>query len=441
VTTTRLKDDIAAAFRSPTLAIIVAFLLRMSLLWLIHRDRDAHQFLFFPTSHEDWNVASSMALGNGFSSPLAGMHGPTAWVAPAYPWLIALGLKFSGNGDYGYAATVLCLSLNCLMSALTCWPIYGIGKKIRSHEIGMASCWIWVFLPTAVIFPLEWLWDPSFSAFFLALLIYWTFDLPAATSLLPWLGYGALWGISLLMNPALGILFPLLFFWIMQHRWRDRMPWASQAVATVSVFVLCLVPWTARNYASFGKLIPIKDNFGLELWLGNNSDVVHDWSPGHHPVADPREMKQLLQLGEIDYMRAKQRAAVEFIETHPGLFLKSVVDRFVDTWTGLGDVPSDRWISALHAGTPYIWITSALSIFSFVGLYLVWRSSGWEAAPVWITPIVFPLTYYLTHSILRYRHPIDPILTVLAVCALARARSFVMGRFLQQTSSSTIQVN
>ena len=434
-----LKHRMASVLQSPALAFVAAFFLRMSLLWSIHRDRDAHQFLFFPTSHEAWNVAWSMALGNGFSSPLAGMHGPTAWVAPAYPWLIAVGLKISDHD--GYAAMILCLFLNCLASALTCWPIYGIGKRIGSHEIGLASCWLWVFLPTAVIFPLEWLWDPSFSAFFLALLIYWTLDLPAASSILPWVGYGLLWGVAVLMNPALGILFPFLLLWLVQHRWRDHSPWSAQAMATVLFFLLCLAPWTARNYAAFGNLIPIKDNFGLELWLGNNSDVKRNWSPNHHPGSDPHEMQQLLQLGEAKYMQVKQREAVAFIEAHPRVFLKSVLIRFVDTWTGLGDVPSDRWVSALRAGTAYIWITSALTLLAFAGLYLAGRSFGWEAAPVWIAPIVFPMTYYLTHSILRYRHPIDPVLTVLAVCALARARSFVSRRLLPHTSPSTVQAN
>ncbi len=439
MTQERHKNRIAPSLRFPTLPVLVAFFVRMFLLWLIHREGDAHELLFFPASHEAWNVATALALGKGFSSPLAGMHSPTAWVAPAYPWLISLALRISGQD--AYAAVILCLILNCLVSALTCWPIYGIGKKIGSHEIGIASCWLWVFLPTAVIFPLEWLWDPSFAAFFLALLIYWTLDLPAKNSLLPWAGYGLLWGIAVLMNPAVGILFPLLLLWLVQHRWRDHWPWLPQATATVLLFVLCLAPWTARNYAAFGKLIPIKDNFGLELMLGNNPDVKRNWSPIHHPGSDRLEMQQLLQLGEATYMQAKQRQAVAFIQTHPGAFLKRALDRFVDTWTGLADVPSDRWVNALRMGTAYIWINSALSLLALAGLYLTWRSLGWEAAPVWIAPIVFPMTYYLTHIILRYRHPIDPLVTLLAVCALDRARSYVYRRLASQTRSDPVHVN
>jgi Dolichyl-phosphate-mannose-protein mannosyltransferase len=439
VTPATLRHRFAAALRTPTLPFVVAFSLRMFLLWVIHRERDAHQFLFFPTSYETWNVAWSMAQGNGFSSPLAGMQGPTAWVAPAYSWLIAMGLKLSHNDSY--AVMVFCLSLNSLMSALTCWPIYGIGKKIGSHEIGLASAWTWVFLPTAVMFPLEWLWDPSFSAFFLAVLIYWTLDLPEAQSVLPWAAYGTLWGVTLLMNPALGALFPFLLFWLAQHRWRVHLPWVRQGAAAILLFVLILTPWTVRNYLAFGKLVPIKDNFGLELWTGNNPDVKRSTTLDHHPVGNHLEMQKLLLLGEARYMEVKQREAVEFIETHPRFFLKSVLDRFVDTWTGMGDVPLDRWVGALRIGTAYIWFTSALSLLSFAGLFLAWRSFGWEAAPIWFAPLIFPITCYLTRGDLRHRHPIDPVLAVLAVCALARAGSFVLRRNLAQTPSSTLQVN
>ena len=433
----RDQERFRGLLQSPALAVAAAFAVRMFLLWWIHRDRDAHQVLFFPTSHEAWNVAWSMVLGKGFSAPLSGMQGPTAWVAPSYPWLIALALKITRQD--GYAATILCLFLNSLMSALTCLPIYGIGKKIAGREVGLACSWVWVFLPTALLFPLEWLWDPSFSAFFVALLVYWTLDFPEDAPLAAWAGYGALWAIALLTNPAIGLLFPFFLFWLVQQRRRSKLPWRTQAAVAVLLLIACLAPWTARNYAAFGAWVPVKDNFGLEFWLGNNPGVKRNWSPDHHPVGDKREMQLLLSLGETRYMQLKQREAVEFIGAHPVIFLKSVMDRVLDTWTGSGDVPSDRWVSALRAGGAYIRFISALSLLAFAGLFLVWRSLGWEVAPVWIAPIVFPITYYLTHSTLRYRHPIDPILTVLAVYALAHARSWVSHRMQARDASRALQ--
>jgi 4-amino-4-deoxy-L-arabinose transferase-like glycosyltransferase len=334
-----------------------------------------------------------------------------------------------------FAAVIVCLTANCTAAALTCWPIYEIGKKIGNHRIGLASCWVWVFLPASVIFSLEWLWDPSFSAFFVALLICWTLDLPAMSSLLAWARYGLLWAIAVLMNPAVGVLFPFLLLWVVQRRHRSQLPWLPKVSMVVVLFIACVAPWTVRNYAAFGKLIPIKDNFGLEFWLGNNPGVKRDWSPDKHPVGVPQEMQRLLQLGEIGYMSAKQHEAIEFIESHPAVFLKSSFDRVVDTWTGLNDVPSDRWVNSLHAGTAYLWSTTAFSLLAFVGLVLAVRSGGFASAPIWIAPIIFPVTYYITHSQLRYRHPIDPVMTILAVYAVAHVRSRVFASGVSQDAS------
>jgi len=42
--------------------------------------------------------------------------------------------------------------------------------------------------------------------------------------------------------------------------------------------------------------------------------------------------------------------------------------------------------------------------------------------------LFFPVTYYITHSAVRYRHPIDPVMTILAVYAAAYAYEKVAGK-------------
>jgi hypothetical protein len=44
--------------------------------------------------------------------------------------------------------------------------------------------------------------------------------------------------------------------------------------------------------------------------------------------------------------------------------------------------------------------------------------------PFAVFPVVFPCLYYLTHADLRYRHPIDPIVCVLAAMAVVAACDF-----------------
>lgn len=115
------------------------------------------------------------------------------------------------------------------------------------------------------------------------------------------------------------------------------------------------------------------------------------------------------------YMRAKQRAAVEFIHSHPGTFLTLLARRILDTWTAWYDAHIDVWVVALHLGWIWVAFCGLLSLSAGLGLVLAARRNFLEVLPLALCAIVLPVPYYVTHSSLRYRHPIDPLLTILAV--------------------------
>ena len=114
-------------------------MLRLFFLYLVHQSGSE----FLPVGQEAGNIAWSMALGHGFSSPLVGMQGPTAWVAPVYPILLAVGFKLVHmNPLY---VVMFGQVLNSVFSALTCWPIYLIARSSSApaslwHPVGPGSC-------------------------------------------------------------------------------------------------------------------------------------------------------------------------------------------------------------------------------------------------------------------------------------------------------------
>ena len=354
------EDVLQAAMRSPLTAVAAALLLRLGFLFLAQQAGGN----FFAVGQEAGNIAWSIALGRGFSSPLIGMQGPTAWVAPVYPYLLALGFKLLSMNPYH--VVIYGQVLNAIFSALTCWPIYLLAKKLFGSGVALASSWTWVFLPTAILFPLEWVWDQSLSALLLTALICATLYLPlepaslevplrAAAAKSParwliWAAYGFGWALALLTNPAIGLLFPFLAAWLAWQGHKSGAPWKAPIAIAVLACVLGIVPWTARNYAAFGQFVPVKSNFGLEFWLGNNPDVKIIWTWWRSPASDAAESNELHRLGEIAYMHEKQSQALQFIEAHPGTFLDSSFDRFVDTWTALWDYRADPWVIALACG-------------------------------------------------------------------------------------------
>ena len=69
-----------------------------------------------PFQTEAGHIAYSIASGKGYSSPFQRDSGPTAWLAPVYPWILA-GI-FKLFGIYTLRSFVAALSLNILFSAV-----------------------------------------------------------------------------------------------------------------------------------------------------------------------------------------------------------------------------------------------------------------------------------------------------------------------------------
>ena len=403
-------------------AVAVAFGVRVFLCVLSHRAESKLHLGLQVIGREAGFIAWSLASGKGFSNPFPGYETATGWLAPVFPALWSVGFRiFNPNTSNG--GVYFCQVMNSAFSAFTCWPVYWLGKKLFSSRIGLTASWTWVFMPLAILFPLEWAWDQSLSALMLALLLCATYKLrevPAES--MAWSGYGIFWGFTALVNPTLCLLLPFLLARMVFHRWKVGVPSFRPLLKLIFFFLLSILPWTARNYFKLDGFVFIKSNFGLELWLGNNPVVPSDavYSSQLHPMNNYRQLLQLALSGEPEYMRVKQRAALAFIRANPRIFLKLIGRRLLDTWAAVYDSREDKWMGALHLRMAEVYFCAALSVLSLAGLVFALRKSVAESLPLVLCVIVFPLPYYITHTSLRYRHPIDPVLTLFATYAIAQ---------------------
>jgi len=412
------RGRLGATLGSPWFVVAVAFVVRLVVLRVYHYYHDAGIVRLPTIGTESGKVAFSIATGKGFAGLWYGLDGPTAWISPVYPYLLAAVYKLAHMDNY--AARVGAQTMNLAFSALTCWPIYAVGRKIFCARVGLAAAWVWVFLPTAIQIPMEWIWDPSLDALLLGILLWATLELRENSATLSWSGYGFFWAFAALTNPALAVMLPFSLGWLIFHRGKSGLESRQLVERTVLFFVLALMPWTIRNYKEMGAFVPIKSNFGLELWLGNNPAVEHDWSPALHPWASPEGLLPLLQNGEIRYNRMKQAEAVSFILQNPGTFLRLTAGRVFDTWTSWYETDSEVWVKALHLRWQYVLFYSLFSALAFAGLALAMRAHVAGSALLLFCVAFFPLVYYITHSNAHYRHAIDPMLTILATYAVAR---------------------
>jgi len=409
------------AATSLLLIVVVALGARLAFAWHESRKIPAEVLRTVPFQSETGHIAYSLAAGKGYSSPFERDTGPTAWLAPVYPLLIAALFKIFGI--YSRAAFFAAVFLNILFSSAACVPIFYAAKRVAGVEVASLSAWLWALFTNAIMMPYEWIWDTSLTALLAATILWATLELAESRRWRDWCGYGLLWGLALMTNPALASLFPLLMGWLIYRARREGRWHLAKPAFAAALALLCCVPWTVRNYVVFHRFIPLRSNFGFELYVGNNEN--YDERRRNLPgvITYEREVWRYLRMGETAFMDEEKRKALQFIASHQRVELELTGKRFVDFWMGSAE-PLKKFREADSLLIRVIFLGSFLTAMgALLGIAVLFFRRNVYAFPLAAFPVVFPLLYYLMHASLRYRHPIDPIvllLTAIAVSAVFR---------------------
>ena len=409
------------------LIVLVALLLRVGFAWDYVGQNSRHALAVLPFLQESGNIAASLASGHGFSSPFRIETGPTAWMPPAYPWLLA-GI-FRVFGVRTYASFLAAVALNILCSAFTCIPIFFAGKRIGGLTVAALAAWLWAFFPNTILNTFESMWEASVAALLAAIILWATLATERSERWRDWVGYGLLWGVMLLTNVTLISLLPLLLGWLTYRRREtplsshDSAGLINAALAkpalALGVALLCCVPWTVRNYLVFHHVVPMRSTLGLQMWIGNNENPQEAWKEELHPIFNSAERARYVRMGEIEYMQEKQHEAIEFMLAHPARDVRQFASRFIGTWSGGTPTPVEDFIR-----TPGLWFRGVLLFNFFVaigtaaGIAVLWKQRSAYLFPIAVFPLVFPWAYYLTLVVPRYRLPVDPAVMLLTAVAL-----------------------
>ncbi|MGE5204720.1 MAG: ArnT family glycosyltransferase, partial [Chlamydiota bacterium] len=252
---------------SPLFIVAVAFLARAWSLVLHHLYNIPAAYGHLLFGYEVGRIASAVASGKGFSSPFPGFSGPTAWLGPVYPLLVAGVFKIFGI--YTPASALTVMAINSVFSALTCLAIYLIGKELFGATVGVLAAWLWAVMPYTINWSF-WIWETSVSTFLLTLLFWLTLRLARQPRPRTWALYGLLWGVLALTNASCLSFLPVAAIWIWYRQRRDGQFRFLHAAASALLFVLMISPWIVRNYVVMGKFIFPRSDFGEELYMGNH---------------------------------------------------------------------------------------------------------------------------------------------------------------------------
>ena len=402
--------------------VVAAFALRVVLLFVLggHQIEDDWRF-----GYETGRVARAVAEGEGFSSPFRQPSGPTAWLAPAYPSLLAL--IFLALGTYSVGSAVAILVINCIFGALTCAAVYLLAREIFDRTTATLSAIVFALYPPSIWHSINSIWDTSLLALLLVVLIYGLYRMPDDSRWLTLVAYGLLLGLAVWVNPVVLSILPVIWWRLWRRLHRQTSQRLAAVVLVTVVAVVAISPWLIRNHRLFGRPY-LRSNLGVELMLGNSDVAWEDYLAGsisstwarRHPSVVAEELERFVRVGEGAYVREAMDEAMAFIAERPGRFTWLTANRVYHFW--LSDLEArSEWRGNLAISVSLSWMKKASHLvpmlFIIIGLAVAVKRER-EIGPLIGTMALFPAVYYLTNITERYRFPIEPLLVILVSVGL-----------------------
>ena len=368
-------------------------------------------------------IARSVVLGQGYGNPFLGHTGPTTWIPPLYTLLLAA--VFKVFGIYTSQSAWVIFALNSVFSAATALCVYEIAARCYGRRVALWSGWLWALYPAAMQYAVHWVWDMSLSTWLFAGTILLALrargvDVTHTAEgdghrLRRWAWFGLLWGMLLLSNPSLVLALPGMMLWMVWGGRRSAFTLehvVRGAVVAVVVMVVCLAPWVARNWTVFHVFIPTRGNLGAELYQSTlESNDGFPWGATLPMAEADPQMRRYAAIGEVRYVRERGQAAKQRIRENPRRIAGWVMKRVYFFWAGVPH-PLDRkpWVEytrELNFGF--------LSVMGWLGLGLSLRRRVAGANLILAVFVCVPLIYYAVTVQARFRHPLEPLICVLAV--------------------------
>ena len=417
------KSDVSPSrkrARELVFIVAVALALRLIVMAFLYPEQLSPERDHWKFGYETGRIARSIVDGKGFSNPLFADTGPTAWMTPVYPGIVAGVFKIFGV--YTKTSALVLLSFNALTSALNAIPIFLFARRSFGERVGRWSAWTWAFFPYGIYFPVERIWETFLATLLLSILFWMALELEEGKPIWVWILYGLLWGVEALTSPSALAVLPFLGVWTCYRLYKTRRPWFAPNVIAAVLCLAVISPWFIRNYRVFHQFVPFRDNMGLVLRLGTKGNSSYWGAYELGPWHNDAEWEEFQRDGELAYMATKKQQAIVAIKANPGWYAWTSFRRAVFLWTGYWSL--SRWyLEQEPLDPPNILLCTSLTVLALWGLRKAFRAGVSVGMPYALVLFSFPLIYYITSPEVYYRRPIDPMFIALAVFAIVGSRT------------------
>jgi 4-amino-4-deoxy-L-arabinose transferase-like glycosyltransferase len=357
---------------------------------------------YFPDSLSYSRVADNLIIHGEF--------GATFGRAPGYPVFLALTYKVFGH-------SILAVRLvESFMGAILALILAVLGNRIGGKIVGGLAGFIWAVYPMAV-FIAGLVYPTGLATMLLAcgvgcILIAPDEELSAKASF--WAG--VFFGLSALTIPVSLLTIIISAAWIFYWARHSRLLLGSLFLCGA---ILALFPWTARNFAIHGKIVPVQANVyrhvpALERSKNRGERVDKITAMARHldlfAKHFARQFMGFWELYPTNIRMMEPAQQKKWHERDP-----RIVVRALGTMKGL-----TRLVSVMTAG-PILFF----AVLGSIGMAL--RRELWpQLTLLWAVILSYAFGYALFVGRIRYRIPVEPYLIILS--AYGAAQTFAVAR-------------
>ncbi len=317
-------------------------------------------------------TSNLIAQGNGYSAPetllFTGHLVPTALHPPLWPAVLALFSLFtapgSGVGMFGGFALDLHVVVGCACGGVVVALVGLLGRRIGGWRVGLVAAALAAVYPRFIVLDGFLSGETLFGAL-IGLLLLAAFDFCKRPTRLRALLLGVLVGLAALTREE-GLLFvPVL---LIPLAWRTGTDRRYLTILAVLGTVLVVAPWTARNYAVFGRAVPVA-NSGAVIAGSNCASAYYGSDIGSWQIG-------CIQPGHLSANEAlvsdRERAqGISYASRHPARAVLVAAVRLLRVWSLFA--PTDQAvgnITLLWIGTGLYYCLLAAAGYA---LWVRWR--------------------------------------------------------------------
>lgn len=396
-------------------------------------------------------LAVNILEGHGFTAMDAVPFAPTAVRPPLYPLWIAFVYSIFGRGlmTLFYSQAVL--------GALTIPIVYLIGREAHSEKTGMWGAFLFAIHPYPQFYS-TCLFAEALYSFLLACAVLFlckVWKRPDWTK--GWWISGILMGLAALTRSEL-FPYPFLLLALAFFLKKKKFRWMKGIAVFSLAMALVLLPWTARNFIHYKKIIPISDSFYGMIFMVTTLDE-SEYDQKQHPSAfyaqppsyaasypmivkmfeiftDPANFNRINEIALCD--RQAFAIGVERVKNAPIRYVVNRIKELPYLWIESGNyllqlvdkkIPATSWRTLLanpDAGIIFwklfgLLVTSLIPYsFALVGIWRCRRRLG-DFIPLLSLPIFVTLVHIPFWIEARYAVPAYPFVLVFTAVGIAGA--------------------